>query len=112
MLEPKDIRQEGAVSEAQAHRERVEAVYKERRAPLTFERDRPGFFAQPGYLLLAIILLGPAPTLAFMLALMGIVRNGMEYPKRYGVYFPFYLWASICLALLPTVGLLLSVPVR
>lgn len=112
MLNKTESEQEAMMSEAQAHRERVAAVYAEQDStPQTFECSRPGFFAQSGYPLLTLVLLGAAPLLAFVLALMGIVRNGQFYPRRYGVYYPLYFWFSVVLALLPALLLFFSLPV-
>lgn len=77
----------------------------------TFTQPVPGFFAQPGYLILLLVLLGMAPALAVILSIMGLIRNGQDYPRKYGVYYPFYFWCSAFFALFPTVSLLLSAPV-
>lgn len=77
----------------------------------TFTQSAPGFFAQGGYLILMLLLLGASPALAVLLAIMGLARNGNDYPRKHGVYYPFYFWFSAFFAIFPSLILLLSVPV-
>ncbi|MBM7051597.1 MULTISPECIES: hypothetical protein [unclassified Rothia (in: high G+C Gram-positive bacteria)] len=80
------------------------------REELTFARARPGFFASCWYPLLYLASFAIGGLVPIIVVLVGLYKNGYQYPSRYQVYYPLYFWGSVLLALLYMIYLLYSLP--
>lgn len=69
---------------------------------------RPGFFAQPWYPVLVLVLLGSSALgLALILLIAGTYANGVRYPRQHGVFNRgYFLFSFIAGVIIPCAAIL------